>query len=112
MHDDEIGFDELYDAETLAALEGGEAPASDDDPGPLPSRLIRWSRSTATGMVLSGIAFGLREVLDPREQNQIVIEVDDEGESPHLPIELFLDPDSPQGSLCVVRRHLLPPPVA
>lgn len=106
-----MGFDELYDAETIAALEGWEPPTSDGDPGPLPSRLSRWSRSTAMGMVLSGVALGLQEVLDPREHAQIVIEVDDEGETPHLPIELILDPDSPQGSVCLVRRHLLHPPV-
>jgi len=63
------------------------------------------------GMVLTGFALGLQEVLDPEEQRPIVIEVDDEGRPLHLPIELFLDPDSPRGSLCLVHRDAFPTPV-
>lgn len=109
MHDDEIGFEDVYDPETLAALDAWEPSAS---PGEemLPSRLNRWSRQAAIGAVLSGFALGLQEVFEPKDQRQIVIEVDDEGQSPHLPIELFLDPDSPAGSLCLVHRDALSAP--
>jgi hypothetical protein len=31
-----------------------------------------------------------------------VIEVDDDGEPLDLPVQMFLDPDSPAGSLCIV----------
>ena len=104
----EVGFDELYDPATLAALDGWERAESPDLP--LPSKVSRWSRSTAIGMVLTGFALGLQEVLDPEDERQIVIEVDDEGVAPHLPIQLFLDPDSPAGSLCLVRRDSIPEP--
>jgi hypothetical protein len=104
----ELGFDELYDPATLAALDGWDRAESPDLP--LPSKVSRWSRSTAIGMVLTGVALGLREVLDPEEDRQIVIEVDDAGATPHLPIQLFLDPDSPAGSLCLVRRESIPEP--
>jgi len=103
-------FDELYDPQTLAALEGWEQPAPEPSELPLPSRLSTWSRTTAMGMVLSGYALGLQEVLDPRSRRPIVVEVDADGQPHDLPIELILDPDDPSGSLCIVRRDP-PPPV-
>lgn len=109
---DPAEFDDLYDPDTLAALDAWSLPDDADDAGraPLPSRLSTWSRSTAMGMVLSGYALGLQEVLDPKSQRPIVIEVDAAGEPHDLPIELILDPDDPSGSLCIVRRDP-PPPV-
>ena len=107
MEDRHLGFDELYDPETLAALDA-RAPAS-ELAEPLPSRVSRWSRSTAIGMVLTGFALGLQEVLDPEDERQIVVEVDEAGTT-HLPIQLFLDPDSPSGSLCLIRRDSIPTP--
>ncbi len=105
----EPDFEDLYDPEILAAL---DAWAGSEPDGLLPSRVNRWSRSTAAGMLLTGFALGLREVLDPEEDRPIVIEVDADGEPSHLPVQLFLDPDSPAGSLCLVRRDPLPrPPV-
>jgi hypothetical protein len=108
MEDRPLGFDELYDGPTLDALDAWDrAPEREEL---LPSRVSRWSRSTALGMVLTGFAMGLQEVLDPEDERQIVIEVDDDGTAPHLPIQLFLDPDSPAGSLCLVRRDAIPTP--
>src|SRR6476469_9108028 len=106
---DDVGpeeFDDLYDPDTLATLDSWSAPDEpvDGAPIPLPSRLSTWSRSTVMGMVLSGCALGLQEVLDPKSQRPIVIEVDAAGEPHDLPIELILDPDDPSGSLCIIRR--------
>ena len=78
---------------------------------PLPSKLVSWGRSSLMGAVITGSALGLREVLDPPAQEQIVIEVDADGEPHDLPIRLLLDPDDPAGSLCVVRRDPPPPQV-
>src|SRR3954469_1498730 len=107
MEDRDFGFDELYDPETLAALEAREASEVET---PMLSRVSRWSRRTALGMVLTGVALGLQEVLDPEEDGQIVIEVDAPGTTPPLPIQLFLDPDSPAGSVCLVRRGAIATP--
>ena len=105
MHDEGPELEDLYDPDTIAALDAwAAADAAASGPQDLPSRISRWGRSAALGMVLSGFALGLQEVLDPKDQHQIVVEIDDAGEAPHLPIELFLDPDSPAGSLCFVRR--------
>lgn len=116
MVDDEGGrgpdeFDELYDPTTVAALDGWQPPDPEDLPAPLPSRLTTWSRRTAMGMVLSGCALGLQEVLDPKANRSIVVEVDAAGEPHDLPIQLILNPDDPGGSLCIVRRDAPPPQV-
>src|SRR4029079_17282370 len=104
-------FDDLYDPDTLAALDGWEQPDTEVMEPPLPSRLSTWSRTTVMGMVLSGYALGLQEVLDPKSRRPIVVEVDANGEPHALPIELILDPDDPGGSLCIVRRDPPPPQV-
>ena len=105
--DDDFGA--VYDPETVAALDGWEPPEP-DGPAPVPSRVVRWSRGSAMGAVLTGMAFGLQEVLEPKKDCAIVIEVDADGEPHDLPIRLLLDPDDPSGSLCIVRRDP-PPPV-
>jgi len=110
---EEDEFDELaevYDPEVIAALDSW-APEEPSEPSVLPSRVSQWGRSATLGLVLSGFALGLQEVLDPKDQRQIVVEVDASGESAHLPISLFLDPDSPAGSLCVIRRDAPPQPL-
>jgi len=112
VHDDDIesiDFEAIYDSETLAALEDW-SPRLGGSGQPLPSRVVRWSRSSAMGLVATGFAFGLREVLDPPREEQIVIEVDADGEPHDLPFRLFLDPDDPSGSLCILRADP-PPPV-
>lgn len=108
MHDDDRDLEAMYDAETLAALDGW-TPPEDAPASPLPSRVVRWSRGSAMGAVLTGMALGLQEVLEPRKDEAIVVEVDADGEPHDLPIRLLLDPDDPRGSLCFVRRDPPPP---
>lgn len=99
------------DPEVLALLEPWHAPAADEQHRPVgPARVASWGRSSVLGAVMTGWALGLREVLIPPEE-QIVIEVDAAGEPHDLPIRLLLDPDSPEGSLCIVRRDPPPPMV-
>ena len=98
-------FDELYTPDELAAIEAG--PRSTPPVTPVAS----WRRRSAMGAVLTGLALGLKEVFEPDDEAQIVVEVDDEGLPNDLPVRLFLDPDSPAGSLCIVHRTDVPPPV-
>jgi len=102
-----VAFEDRYDPEVLAAIEARAAgPASE----PV-SRISQWTRRSAVGALFTGMALGLQEVFDPKEQQSIVVEVDDEGVPNDLPVQMFLDPDSPAGSLCIVHRTDVPPPV-
>ncbi|CAN5592674.1 hypothetical protein BH24ACT4_BH24ACT4_09660 [soil metagenome] len=105
--DPDLAFEDLYDGAELAAIEAGPRPR----PELPPDRMSQWRRHSALGAVITGLALGYQEVFDPEEERSIVIEVDEEGEPRDLPVELFLDPDSPSGSLCIVHRGDQPPPV-
>lgn len=106
--DGALTFEDLYQRDELAAIDAGPARVRPELP---PDRISHWRRHSALGAVLTGLALGYQEVFDPEEERSIVIEVDDEGEPRDLPVELFLDPDSPSGSLCIVHRPDQPPPV-
>jgi hypothetical protein len=97
--DDLPPFEERYDPDELAAIDAG--PRRSDEPV---SKVSQWRRRSALGAVLTGMALGLQEVFDPEEERSIEIEVDADGEPLDLPVKLFLDPDSPAGSLCIVHR--------
>jgi hypothetical protein len=91
-----IPFDERYDPDELVAIERGPRPEQ-----PV-TKVSQWRRRSALGAVLTGMALGLQEVFDPEEERSIEIEVDADGEPLDLPIQMYLDPDSPAGSLCIV----------
>lgn len=95
---DEVPFEERYEADELAAIEAGPRRRPDE---PV-TKVSQWRRRSALGAVLTGMALGLQEVFDPEEERSIVIEVDADGEPLDLPVQMFLDPDSPAGSLCIV----------
>ncbi len=92
-----VSFEDRYDPDELAAIDRG--PRRTDQPV---TKVSQWRRRSALGAVLTGMALGLQEVFDPEEERSIVIEVDADGEPLDLPVDLFLDPDSPAGSLCIV----------
>ena len=94
--DDIVAFEDRYEPEELAAIDAG--PRRDQ---PV-TKVSQWRRRSALGAVLTGMALGLQEVFDPEEERSIVIEVDADGEPLDLPVQMFLDPDSPAGSLCIV----------
>lgn len=102
-------FEELYAPDVLAAIEAGPTRSSEVDERGF--RVSQWRRRSALGAVLTGMALGLQEVFDPEEERSIVIEVDEDGLPVELPVQMFLDPDSPAGSLCIVARPDAPPPV-
>ncbi len=110
FEDDGYELDELYDADTLDAIDGWEPTIEPAEPL-LPSRLVSWSRTSMLGLVMTGWGVGIQEVLQPRADRSIVVEVDDAGQPHDLPIELILDPDDPSGSLCIIHRDARPPVV-
>jgi hypothetical protein len=84
-------------AEAERDLEGAEAERD-------PLRFNNWMKRSATGAVMTGIAIGLREALEPRRPEvAFVIEASDP-DGPDGPIDLHFDPDSPQNTVAVIRR--------
>ncbi len=74
----------------------------------LPPALEEWRRRSATGAILTGIAFGLRQALElPREEPAIVVEAPGEPPGPPQPMELHMDPDRPEETWVIVRPWLL-----
>ncbi|MCU1499037.1 MAG: hypothetical protein JWM47_2990 [Acidimicrobiales bacterium] len=108
MRDDDLDPDAV-DGPVRAGVDQGWGQPVEVPADPLPSRVVKWSRSSAIGAVMTGMALGLQEVLEPKRDVAIVIEVDADGEPHDLPIRLLLDPDDPSGSLCFVRRDPPPP---
>ena len=90
----------------------GPAPGHDEGPGedadePVgsdPLRFNQWMKRSATGAVLSGIALGLQQALEPkRNLPAFVMEAPGEPEDPDAPITLHFDPDDPTKTVAVVR---------
>ncbi|HZT66806.1 MAG TPA: hypothetical protein VFA11_13545 [Acidimicrobiales bacterium] len=74
----------------------------------LPPAVERWRQRSAAGAVLTGIALGLREALGgPHDQPAIVMDAPGEPPGPPQPVELKLDPDSPAGTVVVLRPWLM-----
>ena len=66
-----------------------------------------WRKRTATGMVASAIAIGLREALEEPKDDEPPIVIDAAGDPPDPePLEVNLFPDHPELSWVVVRPWL------
>ena len=97
---------------------GGDAAGTpddgDEDAGPHdPLRFNRWMKRSATGAVLSGIALGLQQALEPkRELPAFVMEAPGEPEADDGPIILHFDPDDPTRTVAVIRAPATPTPDA
>ena len=81
-----------------------------DSDGPstaLPPRAESWRRRSAAGAILTGIALGLKEALEPRRQEPaIVVQVSGEPLE-DLPVEAHLDDTRPGNSVVHIRPWLL-----
>jgi len=83
----------------------GAPDDGDDEPvGSDPLRFNQWMKRSATGAVLSGIALGLQQALEPkRNLPAFVMEAPGEPEDPDAPITLHFDPDDPTKTVAVIR---------
>jgi hypothetical protein len=75
------------------------------DPGPEePIGFQLWMKRSASGAILSGIALGLQQALEPkRELPAFVLEAPGEPEDPDAAITLRFDPDDPTKTVAVIR---------
>jgi hypothetical protein len=91
------------------ATENVVDPYEGSDPGKDPLRFSNWMKRSATGAVMTGIAVGLKEALQPQKKEvPFVIEARGEPDDPDKPIDLHFDPDSPADTVAIIRR----PPAA
>jgi hypothetical protein len=91
---------DVGDASDDASVDGDEDDYVPHEPLPFQ----KWVKRSATGAVLSGIAIGLRDVLQPkRELPAFVMEAPGEPEDPDAPITLHFDPDDPTKTVAVIR---------
>lgn len=84
----------------------------DDDPDEaqrtaLPGRVERWRRRSATGAIMSGFAFGLKEVFEPNRTEPAVVQ-ETSGDPPEdLPVDAEFDPLVARRSVVRIRPWLL-----
>ena len=85
----------------------GSVDEDDSQKTALPPKVESWRRRSATGAILTGFAFGLREVFEPeREEPAIVAQVSGEPVG-DLPVQAQLDEVSPRESVVTIRPWLL-----
>lgn len=102
--DDRPSFEELYDDETLAALDGW-APGA----GREPSTRGRVGRGGLAGLMLTGLSLGLRDTLDGLTEEEPVVELrPDDVDAEDRWVTFVHVPGLPRWSRIVVRPWLAP----
>jgi hypothetical protein len=103
VDDDRVEIDgmELH----LHAVAGGGEPHT-----ALPPRLEAWRRRSVAGALLTGIAFGLQEALEPKPDETAIV-VQTSGDPPDdLPVEADLTALRPEDKTVTIRPWLLDTP--
>lgn len=93
-------------ADNGARAEGGSDPGRHNA---LPPWLDSWRQRSAIGAVLSGIAFGIRQALEPEREEPAIVAPAPGGPPGPQPLELHLDRDRPEEAWAVVRPWLVTP---
>ncbi len=97
---DDAAPGDAADAADAEADDAGEQAAGRD-----PLRFSNWMKRSATGAVMTGIAVGLKEALQPqRKEVPFVIEGREDPLDEDNPIQLHFDPDSPEATVAIIRR--------
>ncbi len=107
---DELGAEPVG---TEAEQSRRRAPASRLQPKPeaprtaLSPKVEAWRKRSATGAILTGFAFGLREALEPERKEPAII-METSGDPPRdLPVEADLEDHRPRRSVVNIRPWLL-----
>lgn len=102
LHDSTEAMEDPSGTGQDGAQDGAQTEAED---GKDPLRFSNWMKRSATGAVMTGIAVGLREALQPQNREApFVIEAKGEPDDPDRPIDLRFDPDSPADTVAFIRR--------
>ena len=90
------------------SVHGRSVEAEPEDDGPhtaLPPKVEAWRKRSATGAILTGFAFGLQQVFEPREEPAIIMETS--GDPPKdLPVDADLEYGRPRHSVVSIRPWL------
>jgi hypothetical protein len=79
-------------------------------PEPAATRFDHWRRRTATGVVLSAIALGLREALEEKADDDAIVQYVDDVYGPPTGLDLHLEWGRPEEAWVVIRPWLLQQP--
>ncbi len=100
-----VDFDVIYDEATVARLDRF-------DRQPRPRRAVAppppgWRRTAVTGGLLTGLAFGFRDLLDPRPETEVVEEIDvDAPPCDDRPVRFVMVDGVPPASRIILRPWL------
>lgn len=94
-------LEELYDADTLAAMERWRPRDAARDP-----EVAAWRKQAAARALVSAIGLGLREVFEPKPPDEAVEEIDVDQFGRDLPVTVYLVPGNPKASIALVRPWL------
>lgn len=76
----------------------------EDEPLHLPPRIESWRKRSAIGAVLTGLALGLQEALDPRKkQPSIQMQAPSDPNDPDAPLDVHVEPNQPDETVVTVR---------
>lgn len=105
---DPADLDGIYDPATLARLDRPVRTRSESPDGGRPTTTGRWRRGTATGVLITGLGLGLREVLAPAPNEPVIEEIDPNGLlDREQPVRFVLVEGAPRASRIVLRPWLL-----
>jgi hypothetical protein len=73
----------------------------------LPPKVESWRRRSATGAILTGFAFGLKEVFEPEPEKPAIVQEVSGQPVEDLPVEAQVDERRPDESVVTIRPWLL-----
>jgi hypothetical protein len=82
-------------------------PGEEELHNALPKRVDAWRRRSASGAILTGIALGLKQVLEPRRDEPAIVAQVSGDPVGDLPVEAHLDGIKPANSVVTNRPWLL-----
>lgn len=98
----DVELQDVYDDDTLARLDAWRAGRA-----ARAAEVSVWRRGSATGLVVTGLALGVREALEPEHRDPVVEEVDVTGLDGSAAVTVLFVPDNPRATIAVVRPWLL-----
>jgi len=104
--DADVGGADPADADVGGADTAVPDQDADSVAGKDPLRFNNWMKRSATGAVITGIALGLQKALEAEKPAVPFVIEASEPDDPDGLIDLRFDPDSPSGTVAIIRRSV------